>query len=75
VQAHHTYLQVARSYLDRVDQTLVSITAQSLPDVGVDLPRKTQIEGFMAHAVRQIDQIERRVIKGEVIAHAEKVFS
>lgn len=75
VQAHHTYLQVARSYLDRVDQTLVSITAQSPSDVGVDLPRKTQIEGFMAHAVRQIDQIERRVIKGEVIAHAEKVFS
>ena len=53
----------------------MSITAQSPSDVGVDLPRKTQIEGFMAHAVRQIDQIERRVIKGEVIAHAEKVFS
>ena len=75
VQAHQTYLQVARSYLDRVGQTLVSITAQGLSDVAVDLPRKTQIEGFMAHAVRQIDQIERRVIKGEIIPHAEKVFS
>lgn len=29
----------------------------------------------MVHAVRQIDQIERRVIKGEVIPHADKVFS
>jgi IS5 family transposase len=75
VQAHQTYLQVATGYLDRVDQTLVSITKQSLPDVAIDLSRKTQIEGFMAHAARQIDQIERRVIKGEVIAHAEKVFS
>jgi hypothetical protein len=75
VQAHQTYLQVARSYLDRVGQTLVSITARGLSDVAVDLPRKTQIEGFMAHAVRQIDQIERRVIKGEIIPHAEKVFS
>jgi hypothetical protein len=75
VQAHQTYLQVARSYLDRVAQTLVSITTQSLSDVAVDLPRKTEIEGFMAHAVRQIDQIERRVIKGEIIPHADKVFS
>jgi hypothetical protein len=75
VQAHQTYLQVARSYLGRVAQTLVSITTQSLSDVAVDLPRKTEIEGFMAHAVRQIDQIERRVIKGEIIPHADKVFS
>ncbi len=29
----------------------------------------------MAHATRQIDQIRRRVILGEVIAHEEKVFS
>lgn len=29
----------------------------------------------MKHAIRQIDQTRRRVILGEVIAHAEKVFS
>ena len=29
----------------------------------------------MNHATRQIDQIERRVVHGEVIPHAEKVFS
>ena len=29
----------------------------------------------MGHAVRQIDQIRRRVLKGEKIPHAEKVFS
>jgi hypothetical protein len=40
-----------------------------------EYPRKAEIEGFMAHAVRQIDQIRRRVIVGEVIAHSEKVFS
>jgi hypothetical protein len=33
------------------------------------------IERFMAHAERQIDQIRRRVIKGEKIPHGEKVFS
>ena len=29
----------------------------------------------MKHAVRQINQIRRRVILGETIPHAEKVFS
>ena len=41
----------------------------------LDVARKLEIEGFMAHAERQIDQIRRRVILGEVIAHDEKVFS
>ena len=29
----------------------------------------------MAHAARQIDQVRRRVLEGQVIAHEEKVFS
>jgi hypothetical protein len=33
------------------------------------------IENFIMHAERQIDQIIRRVIKGEKIPHREKVFS
>lgn len=33
------------------------------------------IQRYMQHANRQIDQIERRVIHGEVIPHDEKVFS
>ena len=34
-----------------------------------------KINEFQAHMIRQMDQIERRVIKGEVIPHDEKVFS
>ena len=34
-----------------------------------------EIKGFIRHAQRQMDQIERRVIGGEVIPHEEKVFS
>ncbi len=34
-----------------------------------------EIEGFIAHAQRQIDQIECRVLNGEKIPHQEKVFS
>ena len=74
VEAHQAYVKVAQTYLDKVGQTLDKITTQGLTDV-IDLVRKNEIEGFMAHAVRQIDQIERRVIKGETIPHAEKVFS
>jgi hypothetical protein len=33
------------------------------------------IENFLSHADRQIDQIRRRVLAGETIAHHEKVFS
>ncbi len=36
---------------------------------------KLEIEGYCQHAARQIDQITRRVLKGEVIPHQEKVFS
>lgn len=74
IEAHQTYVNVAQNFLDKVGQTLVAITEQGLANV-IDLVRKTEIEGFMAHAVRQIDQIERRVIKGQDIPHAEKVFS
>ena len=34
-----------------------------------------EIEGYIAHAKRQIDQIDRRLLKGETIPHGEKVFS
>jgi hypothetical protein len=74
VEAHQTYLKVAQTHLDKVGQTLLTITQQGLSNP-LELARKVEIEGFMAHAVRQINQIERRVIKGEVIPHAEKVFS
>ena len=74
IGAHQAYLEVAQTYLDKAGQTLASIGQQGALDP-IGLLRKTEIEGFMAHAVRQIDQIKRRVINGEVIPHAEKVFS
>jgi hypothetical protein len=74
VQAHQVYLSVAQDYLDKARQTLVLIEAQGFADV-FDVARKGEIEGFMLHADRQIDQVRRRVILGETIAHGEKVFS
>lgn len=34
-----------------------------------------EITSYIVHAERQIDQISRRVINGEIIPHSEKIFS
>ena len=74
IEAHQDYLNVAQTYLDKARETLVLLEKQATCDV-LDLVRKIEIEGFMAHADRQIAQTRRRVIQGEVIPHDEKVFS
>ena len=74
IEAHQDYLVVAQTYLDKAHKTLVAIEEKGIGNV-LDLVRKMEIEGFMGHADRQIEQIRRRVILGEVIPHEEKVFS
>ena len=37
--------------------------------------QSTTIQALIAHARRQMDQVERRLLKGETIAHDETVFS
>ena len=74
IEAHQKYLDVSQGYLDKARRTLTLIEQQGAGTL-IDLVRTKEIEGYMVHAVRQIDQIERRVIGGEVIPHAEKVFS
>lgn len=71
IQAHQDYLQMAQGVLSKARASLAEI---NLTDPLVILHKK-EIEDFMAHADRQIDQIHRRVILGETILHAEKVFS
>ena len=50
-------------------------TLEELRDKGVEEATCQSIQGFIAHAQRQIGQVERRLLRGETIAHAEKVFS
>jgi hypothetical protein len=56
--------------LDRAEITLMELEALPLTDA-----LREEIQHFMAHADRQIEQIRRRVINGEKIPHEEKVFS
>lgn len=74
VEAHQEYLDVAQHYLNKAQATLALLEQQGRTSPS-DIAQKREIEGFMEHAKRQINQTKRRVILGEAIPHAEKVFS
>ena len=74
VKAHQEYLDVAERYLQKARATIALFERQGFTGES-DIVKKLEIEGFMQHAVRQIDQTKRRVINGEIIPHDEKVFS
>jgi transposase, IS5 family len=70
-KAHQYYLEQAEAFLVRARATrlLLSTLPRLVPLFLGDL------DGYIAHAIRQIDQIRRRVIQGVAIPHGEKVFS
>jgi len=69
--AHATYLDQAGIYVQRAQAT-----RQRLHDEhGLPTPMLAALDGYLAHAQRQIDPIRRRVLQGETIPHGEKVFS
>ena len=74
IKAHQQYLDVAQRYLPSAGETIAKIAGLGGTNM-LELAKKTEIDGFICHAERQIDQIKRRVIDGQVIPHAEKVFS
>jgi transposase, IS5 family len=73
IEAYQAYLDVAEQYLNKAQATVAKL--EVIGTTEHDVLRKLEIEGFMKHALRQIDQTKRRVISGEVIPHAQKVFS
>ena len=62
------YLERCCHLVDRAEESL-----KKLEQAGV--AQSSMIQSLIAHARRQIDQVERRLLKGETIAHDEKVFS
>jgi hypothetical protein len=71
IETHHAYISYASTLLVTADKILEKLKSGSASVKG----RTIEIEKFIKHAQRQIDQIRRRVINGEKIPHAEKVFS
>ena len=68
-QIYRAYLSEAERLIEKSKATLKRLNN---PD---RLTQVEQIIHYIQHAERQIDQIDRRVLKGEVIPHSEKVFS
>ena len=68
--AYGEYLALAASLVARAEETLTPLAAGEAEGV-----EREEIECFVGHAHRPIDQIERRVLQGEKIPHEEKVFS
>ncbi|AKH39725.1 transposase [Nitrosomonas communis] len=71
IQAYQAYIEQAQCYVNKIQTTLTKLVTTATRE----LLQKIEIEDYLQHAKRQIDQIERRVIKGEIIPHQEKVFS
>ena len=64
------YLKACSNLIGRVKALLLDLAAK-----GVSPKIINNIMYFVMHAVRQIDQIDRRLLKGETIPQNEKVFS
>ena len=73
IEAHQEYLEGAMRYLSKAQGTLAVLERGF--STALTVARKLEIEGYMRHAARQIDQTKRRVILGQTIPHGEKVFS
>ncbi len=72
IQAHQDYIELATQFIDKSKTTLAEKVTP--PDL-MTVIKALEIETFITHAERQINQIKRRVIKSEKIPHEEKVFS
>jgi len=73
--------QIEAAYQTTIDQAEVYVqraraTGECLHrEQGVPTLLLADLDTYLKHAERQIDQIRRRVLQGEKIPHAEKVFS
>ena len=71
IEAHNEYINLAEALIDKTRQALISIQSTDI----IMQFRVEEVNRYITHGERQIDQIRRRVINGETIAHHEKVFS
>ncbi len=70
IVAHQEYITLGKKYIEKAGATLMSLDLSTQ-----DRIIKCLIDEYISDAERQIDQITRRVVDGEVIPHNKKVFS
>lgn len=66
------YVEASYRFEEKVFATWRALPAPQ--DVG-EIVRRAQIEYFHEMMIKQLDLVERRLLKKETIAHAEKIFS
>ncbi len=71
IKAHQAYIDLVESFLEKVKETIKTLREGQLAKE----ERLQQVEKYINHAQRQINQIRTRVIEGKTIPHYEKVFS
>jgi len=69
-EAYEEYARMAETLIEKA-----KLAENELLELGIDPLLFDEIHYFSVHAEKQIDLIIRRVIKGEMIPHEEKVFS
>lgn len=71
IEAYRRYIDAAQGYVQKANETIVEINSND----PLSLAKIENLKNYINHAIRQIDQIQRRVLQGEKIPHDEKVFS
>ena len=64
------YLKLCAKHIDRVEAFLPALATKGIPPQNIN-----KIRNFDTQVVRQTNQIDRRLLKGETIPQNEKVFS
>ena len=74
-ESHKSYIDLANYFIGKVVASMDFLRQEyDNKELLLEIELLT-LNKFIEHANRQIDQINRRVIKGESIPHQEKVFS
>ncbi len=81
-EAYGTYRDLSKGYIEKAELTIEKIrtgkidtSKTSASDLIKGIALCGEVETYIAHAEKQIDQIKRRVLEGEKIPHDEKTFS
>jgi hypothetical protein len=74
VSEHQNYIDICQGFVLKAKETIRILRELGILSMSQDL-RLSVVEQYIGHAERQIDQIRRRVVLDEKIAHGEKVFS
>jgi len=71
IKAATDYLEMARLFLSKLEKEKLNLPLCDAKDLALQL----ELEYYQSMLVKHIDLVDRRIIKGETIAHDEKLFS